>query len=118
MSDHTLPLRLDSQSLHAYVRAHLDRLEYERWCGIPYIGLAETLCTVGFAAVEVRTLQTAVYRARHGTCKKAARTAASLGTGALRTYMGQRLKDREQIERQFGTPAAWPRPPGSRDRLA
>jgi len=115
MSDLALPLRLDSQSLHAYVRAHLDKLEHERWRGVPYLTLAEALCTVGFAAVGVRTLQTAVYRARHETCKKAAKTAASLGTKPLRTFMGQRLSDRAEIERQFRTAAPWPLPTGKRD---
>lgn len=101
----TLPLRWDSQNLHAYVRAHLDRLEHERWRGIPYLTLAETLNTLGFTAVGVRTLQTAVYRARHSKCKKAARAAGALGTRPLRTYMGQRHRDREEIERHSGTPA-------------
>jgi hypothetical protein len=117
MSDLNFPLRLGSQSLHSYVRAHLDQLEYERWCGIPYLTLAEALGTVGFSAVRVRSLQTAVYRARHGTCKKAAKTAAPLGAGPLRSYMGQRLGDRAEIERKFGK-LAWPRPPGKRDPLS
>jgi hypothetical protein len=117
MSDFNFPLRLGYQSLHSYVRAHLDQLEYERWCGIPYLTLAEALGTVGFAAVRVRSLQTAVYRARHGTCKKAAKSAAPVGARPLRSYMGQRLKDRAEIERKFGK-LEWPRPPGERDPLS
>lgn len=102
MSGLTLPLRLDSQSLHAYVRAHLDKLEYERWAGVPYASLARALNTIGFTAVRVRSLQTAVYRARRGTCKKAADAVAVLGIGQLRSYMGQRLRDRVEIVRQGG----------------
>jgi len=113
MSDLKLPLRFGYQSLHAYVRANLDKLEYERWAGVPYITLAEALGKVGFEAVSVRSLQTAVYRARHGMCKKAATTAVPRGTGPLRAYMGQRLSDRAEIDRKFHT-SAWPRPPGKR----
>lgn len=118
MSGLSLPLRLDSQSLHAYVRTHLDRLEYERWVGVPYVSLAEALCEVGFEAVTVRSLQTAVYRARHGTCKKATKAGAALGIGQVgRIYMGQRRKDRAELERKFRT-LAWPRRPGESDPTA
>jgi hypothetical protein len=113
-----LPLRLDSQSLHAYVREHLDKLECLRWAGVPYATLAEALDPAGFAAVGVRTIQTAVYRARHETCKKAAKAAAARGGGQVgRSYMGQRLKDRAEVDRQFHTPT-WPLAAGKRDPLA
>ena len=114
MSNLALPARYDSQSLHWYVHTHLDRIEYLRWVGVPYASLAHALETVGFEAVCVRTLQTAVYRARHGTCKKAAKAAAARGVGRVgRIYMGQRLKDRAELERKFGR-LQWPSPPGER----
>ena len=94
--------------------AHLDTIEYVRRVGVPYASLARALNSVGFEAVCVTTLQTPVCRARHGTCKKAAKAAAARGIGQIgRIYMGQRLKDRAELERKFGR-LQWPSPPGER----
>lgn len=89
MSDLSFPLRMNGQSLHAYVRAHLPKFEYERWAGVPYSSLANALGTVGFEAVSVRSLQTAVYRARKGTCKKWANSGLSLRGAELGTSISK-----------------------------
>ena len=72
MSTLDFPLRIEHQSLHAYVRTHLQEIEERRRVGIPYFSIAQALSTVGFESVSVRSLQTAVFRAREGTCKKGA----------------------------------------------
>ena len=72
MSTLDFPPRIEHQSLHAYVRLHLQEIDERRRVGIPYFSIAQALSTVGFDSVSVRSLQTAVFRARKGTCKKGA----------------------------------------------
>ena len=64
VSSVALPPRIDEQSLHGYVRAHLPHLEYALDVGVPYRALANAALAAGFANVPLRTIQNAVYQAR------------------------------------------------------
>jgi len=67
-----LPPKKDLQSLHGYVREHLRRLEHELSAGVPYEALANAVHAAGFEKVPMRSIRTAVYRARR---ERSARTA-------------------------------------------
>lgn len=63
-----LPAKKDHQSLHGYIRAHLHRLERELLAGVPYQALTDALTDAvsgaGFEKAPLRSIRTAVYRAR------------------------------------------------------
>ncbi len=59
-----LPRKKESQSLHGYVLEHLRQLERELLVGVPYRTLAGAMRATGFRKIAVRSMRTAVYRAR------------------------------------------------------
>ena len=54
----------ERQSLHGYVREHLRHLEQGLLVGGPYRTLAGAVRAAGFRKIVVRSMRTAVYRAR------------------------------------------------------
>ena len=68
-SDHAakvfaLPARRSEQTLHGYVRQHLQLIEQALSFGVPYTSITEAARTAGFAGTSVHTMEQAVYRAR------------------------------------------------------
>jgi hypothetical protein len=59
-----LPSRKDQQSLDGYALVHLRLLELELLSGVPYRALVSALNAAGFATVTLRSIRSAVYRAR------------------------------------------------------
>ena len=59
-----LPPKQERQSLHGYVLEHLRHLEHELLVGVPYRTVAGALRAAGFKKIAVRSIRTAVYRAR------------------------------------------------------
>ena len=59
-----LPTRKAQQTLHGYVRQHLQLIEQALSFGIPYTTITEAAHTAGFAGTSVHTMEQAVYRAR------------------------------------------------------
>ena len=59
-----LPSRKAQQSLDGYALAHLRMLELELNSGVPYRALVDALKAAGFATVTLRSIRSAVYRAR------------------------------------------------------
>ena len=72
----SLPPKKERQSLHGYVREHLRQLEHELLVGVPYRTLAGGVRAAGFGKIVLRSIRTAVYRAR----KKRPRRFADIGT--------------------------------------
>jgi hypothetical protein len=60
----TLPPRRKRQSLHGYIHEHLEAVESALSFGVPYQTLIEATLAAGFAKVVLRSIETAVYRAR------------------------------------------------------
>jgi hypothetical protein len=65
-----LPPRRNQQSLNAYVRENLERLEQEVSAGVPYEALVNLALAAGFSKVAVLSLHSAMYRARKGRPKR------------------------------------------------
>jgi hypothetical protein len=59
-----LPARIADQTLHGYVRQHLQLIEQALSFGVPYTTITEAVHTAGFAGTSVHTVEQAVYRAR------------------------------------------------------
>ena len=59
-----LPSRKEQQSLDGYALVHLRQLELELLSGVPYRALVSGLKAAGFPTVALRSIQSAVYRAR------------------------------------------------------
>ena len=59
-----LPPRRNQQSLNAYVRENLERLEQEVSAGVPYEALVNLALAAGFSRIAVLSLHSAMYRAR------------------------------------------------------
>jgi hypothetical protein len=74
-----LPAKKDQQSLNGYVREHLRRLEHELSAGVPYQALANAVRAAGFEEVPVRSIRTAVYRARRERTARTADAAPAAG---------------------------------------
>ncbi len=72
----SLQPKKERQSLHSYVREHLRDLEHELLVGVPYRTLAGVVRAAGFGEIAVRSIRTAVCRAR----KKRPRRFADIGT--------------------------------------
>jgi len=75
----SLPAKKDQQSLNGYVREHLRRLEHELSAGVPYQALANAVRAAGFEEVPVRSIRTAVYRARRERTERTADAAPAAG---------------------------------------
>jgi hypothetical protein len=65
-----LPPRRNQQSLNAYVRDNLERLEQEVSAGVPYEALLNMALAAGFSKIAVLSLHSAMYRARKGRPKR------------------------------------------------
>jgi hypothetical protein len=59
-----LPSRRSQQSLSGYVREHLPQLEHELFAGVRYDALLGAACAAGFGKIPLRSLHSAIYRAR------------------------------------------------------
>ena len=119
MSLLTLPSRKERQSLHGYVREHLQRLEQELCVGVPYQALANAVLAAGFTKVALRSIQNAVYRARKKRPAHAddpARSAAAVFTSptpnpwAIDPLPSYAKGDRAAIGRRFRDLARPPNP--------
>jgi hypothetical protein len=64
MSALEFPSRRGCQSLDGYVREHLQRLEQELSTGVRYVALVDAAQAAGFSKVGVRSLHSAMHRAR------------------------------------------------------
>ncbi len=65
-----LPPRRNQQSLNAYVRENLERLEQEVSAGVPYEALVNLALAAGFSKIAVLSLHSAMYRARKARPKR------------------------------------------------
>ncbi len=74
-----LPPKKEWQSLHGYVLEHLRYLEHELVVGVPYRTLASAVRAAGFRKVAVRSIRTAVYRARKKRPRLLAEAAPRVG---------------------------------------
>jgi hypothetical protein len=110
MSLLALPSRRERQSLHGYVREHLQRLEQELCVGVPYQALASAMLAAGFAKVALRSIHNAVYRARKkqpAHARDPARSAAFVFTSptpnpwAIEPLPSHAKGDRAAIGRRF-----------------
>jgi hypothetical protein len=70
MSVLELPSRRGCQSLDGYVREHLQRLEQELATGVRYVALVDAAQAAGFSKVAVRSLHSAMHRARKERAKR------------------------------------------------
>jgi hypothetical protein len=70
MSALELPSRRGCQSLDGYVREHLERLEQELSTGVRYGALVDAAQAAGFSKVAVRSLHSAMHRARKRRAKR------------------------------------------------
>jgi len=98
-----LPHRKSQQSLAGYCREHLERLERGLAWGVPYEALAHAAHIAGFEQVDVRSLQTTVYRAR--------KTRREPGAIPAARYVGK-------FRRRFTSEVTDPLSPPSNDNAA
>jgi hypothetical protein len=113
-----LPSRKDQQSLDGYVLVHLRVLELELLSGVPYRALVSALIAAGFATVTLRSIRSAMYRARKrrpsdraGLAVRAAVESLAGPTPRLIESLPEAKNDRAAVGRLFRELA---RPPAIR----
>lgn len=117
MSVLELPSRRSHQSLDGYVREHLQRLEQELAAGIRYGALVDAVQAAGFSKVAVRSLHSAMHRARKGRAKRSpAPTRHPVGrswlsrTGDEKQAVNSPEDDRVLLERRYRQLTRAPKP--------
>src|SRR5258708_39486098 len=93
-----LPSRKECQSLNGYVREHLQELESVLFSGVPYQALVGAAIAAGFRKATLRSIESAVYRARRKRPTRLAHSAPQPIAPAARTATPREVYSRPPLD--------------------